>query len=170
MSQYTSNLYRNTPSICIGVLWCPYALRKGNAASTPPSCIAVRPPYVLQYASHLYRSTFGKILVVVVTGCSPFMAVSLLALPQGGGCDESAVSSNIQVPYFRRCPSTVLCTVPSCEAVKISVDSQLESFTQLRRQPAQSSSKFNLFVRVRFGGVPSTVEEVVRVRFCCLLG
>ena len=41
--------------------------------------------------------------------------------------------------------------------------------TQLTRQPPQSSSKGSFFVRVRFGGVPSTVEEVVRVRFCCLL-
>ena len=28
-------------------------------------------------------------------------------------------------------------------------------------------SKGNVFVRVRFGGVPGTVGEVVRVRFCC---
>ena len=48
-----------------------------------------------------------------------------------------------------------------------SVDSQLR--TQLTMQPPQSSSKGNFIVRVRFGGVPSTVEEVVRVRFCCLL-
>ena len=39
------------------------------------------------------------------------------------------------------------------------VDSHLG--TQLTRQPPRSSSKGNLFVRVRFGGVPSTVEEVV---------
>ena len=69
--------------------------------------------------------------------------------------------------YFRRCSSTVLCTVPCCESVNFSVDFQLGA--QLSRQPPQSSSKGNLFVRVRFGGVPSTVEEVVRVRFCCLL-
>ena len=31
------------------------------------------------------------------------------------------------------------------------------------------SSKGPLLVRVRFGEVPSTVEEVIRVRFCCLL-
>ena len=48
-----------------------------------------------------------------------------------------------------------------------SVDSKLR--TQLTKQPPQSSSKGNFFVRVWFGGVPSTVEEVVRVRFCCLL-
>ena len=51
---------------------------------------------------------------------------------------------------------------------QFSVDSYLK--TQRTRQPPQSSSKRNLFVRVRFGGVPSTVEEVVQVRFCCLLG
>ena len=50
---------------------------------------------------------------------------------------------------------------------QISMDSQLR--TQRRKQPPQSFSKGNFFVRVRFGGVPSTVEEVVRVRFCCLL-
>ena len=50
---------------------------------------------------------------------------------------------------------------------QLSVDSQLR--TQLTKQPPQSSSKENFFVRVRFGGVPSTVEEVVRVRLCCLL-
>ena len=38
--------------------------------------------------------------------------------------------------------------------------------TQLTRQLPQSSSKRSFLVRVRFGGVPSTVEEVVRVRFC----
>ena len=37
------------------------------------------------------------------------------------------------------------------------------------KQPPQSSSKAgNFFVQVRFGGVSSTVEEVVRVRFRCL--
>ena len=46
------------------------------------------------------------------------------------------------------------------------VDSHLR--TQLTKQLSQSSSKGNFFVRVRFRGVPSTVEEV-RVLFCCLL-
>ena len=71
--------YRNTPPICIAIrlqfvleyFQCPYALRKGSTVSTPPICIAVRPPFVLRYASHLYRSTFGKILVVVGTGMFP---------------------------------------------------------------------------------------------------
>ena len=46
----------------------PLAVR---VVSTPPICIAVRLPFVLQYASHLYRNTFVKILVVVVTGMFP---------------------------------------------------------------------------------------------------
>ena len=74
-----SKKYRNAPPIRIAIrlqfvleyFWCPYTLRKGNTASTPPICIAVRPPFVLRYASHLYRSTFGKILVVAITGMFP---------------------------------------------------------------------------------------------------
>ena len=70
-----SNLYCSTPPIYIAVLWVPHTLwGRGNTASTPPICIAVinlSLPFVLQCASHLYRNTFGKILVVVVTGCSP---------------------------------------------------------------------------------------------------
>ena len=50
---------------------------------------------------------------------------------------------------------------------RFSVDFELA--TQLTRQPPQSPSKRNLVVRARFGGAPSTVEEVVRVWFCCLL-
>ena len=50
---------------------------------------------------------------------------------------------------------------------QFSVDSQLR--TQLTKQPPQSSYKGNFFVRIRFGGVPSTVEKAVRVRFCCSL-
>ena len=66
----------------------------------------------------------------------------------------------------RRCPSTVPCTAPSGESPNFrSVDSRLRA--QLTKQPPQSSSKGNFFVRVRFGRVPSTVEEVLRVRFCC---
>ena len=44
---------------------------KRNYFSAPPICIAVRLPFLSQYASHLYRSAFGKILVVVVTGMFP---------------------------------------------------------------------------------------------------
>ena len=64
VSQYTSNLYRNTPpNLYWSTFGAPYTLRRGNTASTPPICIAVRPPFVLfvlQYASHLYCSTFAK--------------------------------------------------------------------------------------------------------------
>ena len=37
----------------------------------PLTALPRRLPFVLPYASHLYRSTFGKILVVVVTGMFP---------------------------------------------------------------------------------------------------
>ena len=53
---------------------------------------------------------------------------------------------------------------------QFAVDSQLR--TQLAKQLRWSSSKIqggNFFVQVRFRGVPGTVEEVVRVRCCCLL-
>ena len=65
----------------------------------------------------------------------------------------------------RQSPSTVSCTVPTGESLHFRWIPSWEP----TKQPPQSSSKGNLFVRVRFGGVPSTVEEVVRVRFCCLL-
>ena len=45
---------------------------------------------------------------------------------------------------------------------QVLVDSDLG--TQPIRRPPQSSFDGNLFIRIRFGGVPSTVEEVVRVR------
>ena len=70
----TSNLYINTPPIRIAVLLVPLRSEEReifNIVSVPPICIAVRLPFVLQYASHLYRSTFGKIVVVVVTGMFP---------------------------------------------------------------------------------------------------
>ena len=66
------HLYRNMPPISIAVLLVPLGSKeKGNTVSTPPICIAVHLPFVLQYASHSYRSTFEKILVVVVTGMFP---------------------------------------------------------------------------------------------------
>ena len=66
-----SKKYRNTHPICIArhlqfVLQCAlgaYALRKDIRS--------VLLPFVSQYSSHLYRSTSGKILVVVVTGMFP---------------------------------------------------------------------------------------------------
>ena len=64
-----SNLYCDTPPICIAVASVPlHSEERENIVSTPPICIAVRLPFVSQYASHSYRSTFGKILVVVVAG------------------------------------------------------------------------------------------------------
>ena len=57
------------------------------------------------------------------------------------------------------------------QAVKVPIFGRfpLHLGTQLTRQPPPSSCKGNLFVRVRFGGVLNTVEEVVQVRICCLL-
>ena len=68
--------YSSTPPICTAVrppfvsLDLPgfEALKKGKPNSTPPICTAVRLPFVLQYASHLYGSTFEKVLGVGVTG------------------------------------------------------------------------------------------------------
>ena len=59
--QCTSNLYRSAFG----------ALGKGKYFSTPPICIAARLPFISQYASHLCRNAFGKVLVVVVTGMFP---------------------------------------------------------------------------------------------------
>ena len=57
VSQYTSNLYCNTPPISLAVLLVAYALKKGNChqysshlyRSTPPICIAIRLSFVSQY-------------------------------------------------------------------------------------------------------------------------
>ena len=65
-----------TPPICTAVrppfvsLDLPgfEALKKGKPNSTPPICTAVCLPFVRQYASHLYGSTFEKVLGVGVTG------------------------------------------------------------------------------------------------------
>ena len=84
--QYTSNLYCNTPLICIAVLSVPLSSQEREILqyashlyrSTPPICIAVRLPFVPQHACHLYRNTFGQILVVVVTGMFPEGGTSLL--------------------------------------------------------------------------------------------
>ena len=69
--QYASNLY------CSAFAAAELS-GKGNTSvlphlyrSAPPICIAVRFPFVSQYASHSYRNTFGNILVVVVTGMFP---------------------------------------------------------------------------------------------------
>ena len=61
----------------------------------------------------------------------------------------------------------VSCTVPSGEKPNFRWIPGLRA--QLTKQVPQRSSKESFFVRVRFPGVPGTVEEGVRVRFCCLL-
>ena len=50
---------------CFGA---PMHRGKGNTASTPPICIAVCLPFVLQYSSHLYHR---KVLLVVFTEMFP---------------------------------------------------------------------------------------------------
>ena len=48
--------------------------QKSIAVCTPPVCIAIRLQFVSQYASHLHRSAFAKILVLDKLwspGCSP---------------------------------------------------------------------------------------------------
>ena len=60
---YASNLYGSTPPICITVpSWL--LMKKGKPNNTPPICTAVRLPFVRQYASQLYGSTFEKVLGV----------------------------------------------------------------------------------------------------------
>ena len=57
-----------TSQICVAVrlqfvlqcFQCHWALRKGKYLSTPPICIAVGLLFVSQYASYLYRNTFGE--------------------------------------------------------------------------------------------------------------
>ena len=57
VSQYTSNLYCNTPPICIAVLLVPLCSEEREICqysshlyrSTPPICIAIRLPSVSQY-------------------------------------------------------------------------------------------------------------------------
>ena len=74
--QYTSNLYGSTPPICIAVPSWLLSLEERETqqytshlyCSKPPICTAVRLPFVRQYASHLYGSTFEKVLGAGVTG------------------------------------------------------------------------------------------------------
>ena len=55
------------------------------------------------------------------------------------------------------------------QAVKILIFGGFPVESPTNKATTSSSSKGKAVVRVRFGGVPSTVEEVVRVQFCCLL-
>ena len=82
----------------------------------------------------------------------------LLGISQRGRGEHNVEGSVNAVSLLRRCPSTVLCTVPSCESA------------DLRWLPTWEPTKSNRFraLRVRFGGVPSAVEEVVRGQFCYL--
>ena len=66
------------------------SLKKGKPNSTPRICTAICLPFVRQYASHLYGSTFEKVLGVGVTGKFPinlgytdfpFQSTSRIALP-----------------------------------------------------------------------------------------
>ena len=66
--QYTSNLYGSMPPICIAVpSWLLSFKQRETQQYTSPN-IAIRLPFVLQYASHLYGSTFEKVQGVGVTG------------------------------------------------------------------------------------------------------
>ena len=56
----------------------------------------------------------------------------------------------------------VFLRIDSCESIRFALRIAGPS-------KSQSSSKGNLLVGVRCRGVPRSVEEVVRVQFCCLL-
>ena len=64
--QYASNLYCSAFS-GKGIIQYASHLHR----STPPICIAIRLPFVSQQASHLYRKALGKSLVGVVTRMLP---------------------------------------------------------------------------------------------------
>ena len=61
---HLSYLYCSTPPICIAVLLV-------SLHSEEREILSVLLPFVSEYASHLYRSALGKILVVAVTGMFP---------------------------------------------------------------------------------------------------
>ena len=84
--QYTSKLFGRTPPICIaGPSWL-LSLQKEKPNSTPPICTAVRHPFVRQYASHWYGSTFEKVLGVALIFFSLPFWISLLFSFQGNPC------------------------------------------------------------------------------------
>ena len=84
--QYTSKLFGRTPPICIaGPSWL-LSLQKEKPNSTPPICTAVRLPFVRQYASHWYGSTFEKVLGVALIFFSLPFWISLLFSFQGNPC------------------------------------------------------------------------------------
>ena len=71
--QYTYSLYCNTRPICNAA---PCWLLSLEERETPPISTAVRPQFVSQYASHLYRQYFEKIPVVGRTG--KFLTIELV--------------------------------------------------------------------------------------------
>ena len=85
VSQYTSNLYCNTPPICIAVLPVPQR-------SEEREILSVLLPFVSQYASHLYCNTPPICIVVLLgkswrlwsPGCSPNITWQLSAPPWSG--------------------------------------------------------------------------------------
>ena len=94
----------------------------------------------------------------------PFQIITCMELLFSNYLGDCSCSFQGSSELIWRCPSTVLCTVPSGWKSPLSVDIQLR--TQLTKQPSRSSSKVNFFVQVRFAGNTSTVEEVVRVGIC----
>ena len=72
VSQYTSNLYCNTPPIRIALLLVPLHSEEREILSALLPFISQYAPHLhCNIASHFYRSAFGKILVVEVTGMFP---------------------------------------------------------------------------------------------------
>ena len=75
VSQYTSNLYCNTPPICIAVILVPLRFEQREILS-------VLLPFVSQYAPHLYCNTPPICIAVLLgkswwwwsPGCSPVLA------------------------------------------------------------------------------------------------
>ena len=95
-------MYYSTPLICIAVLLVPLSSQEREILqysshlyrSTPPICIAIRRPFVSQYAAHLHHNASGKILAVVVTGKFPIsVGVGKRGLLEKGSFQKS--------PFFR---------------------------------------------------------------------
>ena len=94
--EYTAYLY-------CGAFGAPTLWGKGNLVSIPPICIAVRLPFRLQCASHSYRSAFGKILVVAVTGMIPNLGNNCARnLPERSFCENFWKSSAKNAAKFWR--------------------------------------------------------------------
>ena len=131
-------------------LTCRLSLTMGMWGSVP------QPPKVPPIQQRTTAGAFSE---------RPLLSLPLLTVPKPRHSHADTWSHG----PISTCLRTVSCTIPSDESLKFSMDSLLR--TQLTKQPPQSYCKGTFFVRVRFGGFPGmvTVEEVVRVRFCCLL-